>query len=314
MMEQDSISTPIHYSEQPEIHYSEPEAHYSEQPEIHYSEQPDTLHLPGEGIPRDLTAVDVPIYYRENYFSDDSLYHLELGADKSGISGTPISHGEVHSDLITGLLIVCFLIACVVLSQAPGFMTRQIKLFFSNKTSDHSDAETGTELKMQLLLLSGTCVIVTILYFLYTLVFNTDTFTLTSNYVLLGIFMIAFMAYYAIQFLLYMMVNGTFFEQTENKKFLTSRLFLSSLEGILLFPAIVLLAFLHFSSSSIIIYTAIILILVKILAFYKSYIIFFKQKRFFLQIILYFCTLEIIPLLMLLSGLSVIVDILKVNY
>ena len=132
-------------------------------------------------------------------------------------------------------------------------MTRQIKLFFSNKTSDHSDAETGTELKMQLLLLSGTCVIVTILYFLYTLVFKTDTFTLTSNYVLLGIFMIAFMAYYAIQFLLYMMVNGTFFEQTENKKFLTSRLFLSSLEGILLFPAIVLLAFLHFSSSSIII-------------------------------------------------------------
>ena len=300
MMEQDSISTPIHYSEQPEIHYSQPEAHYSEQPEIHYSEQPDTLHLPGEGIPRDLTAVDVPIYYRENYFSDDSLYHLELGADKSGISGTPISHGEVHSDLITGLLIVCFLIACVVLSQAPGFMTRQIKLFFSNKTSDHSDAETGTELKMQLLLLSGTCVIVTLLYFLYTLVFKTDTFTLTSNYVLLGIFMIAFMAYYAIQFLLYMMVNGTFFEQTENKKFLTSRLFLSSLEGILLFPAIVLLAFLHFSSSSIIIY--------------KSYIIFFKQKRFFLQIILYFCTLEIIPLLMLLSGLSVIVDILKVNY
>ena len=62
MMEQDSISTPIHYSEQPEIHYSQPEAHYSEQPEIHYSEQPDTLHLPREGIPRDLTSVDVPIY------------------------------------------------------------------------------------------------------------------------------------------------------------------------------------------------------------------------------------------------------------
>ena len=35
--------------------------------EIRYSERPDTLHLPGDGIPKDLKAVSLPQqYYREN--------------------------------------------------------------------------------------------------------------------------------------------------------------------------------------------------------------------------------------------------------
>ena len=35
--------------------------------EIKFSEQPDTLHLPGEGIPKDLKVVNLPQYYRENF-------------------------------------------------------------------------------------------------------------------------------------------------------------------------------------------------------------------------------------------------------
>jgi len=54
--------------------------------------------------------------------------------------------------------------------------------------------------------------------------------------------------------------------------------------------------------------------LVKILTFYKSYIIFFKQKRYFLQIILYFCALEIVPLFALWGGLLSIVDLFKIKF
>ena len=36
--------------------------------EIHYSEQPDTLHLPGHEIPRDLKDVNLPQDYRESFF------------------------------------------------------------------------------------------------------------------------------------------------------------------------------------------------------------------------------------------------------
>ena len=41
--------------------------------EIHYSSQPDTLHLPGHGIGRNLKDVNLPQYYRENFFSKSDI-------------------------------------------------------------------------------------------------------------------------------------------------------------------------------------------------------------------------------------------------
>ena len=110
------------------------------------------------------------------------------------------------------------------------------------------------------------------------------------------------------------MVNNLFFDSGRNKKFLTSLLYLSSLEGLLLYPALALLAFMHLPAQNAIWYCIFVLILVKILTFYKSFTIFFKQNDLFLQIILYFCALEMVPLISLWGGLSVIVDILKINF
>ena len=57
-----------------------------------------------------------------------------------------------------------------------------------------------------------------------------------------------------------------------------------------------------------------ILLLTKILTFFKLWAIFFRQTGYFLQIILYLCALEIIPLLSLVGVLSLIADVLKVNF
>jgi hypothetical protein len=57
-----------------------------------------------------------------------------------------------------------------------------------------------------------------------------------------------------------------------------------------------------------------ILILTKILTIYKCWTIFFRQMSGFLQIILYLCALEIIPLLSIVGGLTLITDQLKVNF
>ena len=281
---------------------------------IHYSEQPDTLHLPGEDIPRDLRAVNIPIYYRENFFSENSFYHLELGSEGYGIAGTPIPREVVHDDIITGIIILCFLTISFVLSRISGFITRQIKDFIYTPQEIHTATRTTYEMRMQIVLLCITCIIIAILCYLYTVIFIADTFTLSSDYILLGIFTGAIIGYFGLRFLLYAIVNNTFFSPKQNEKFLTNLLFLSILEGIVLFPAVIFLIFLDFSIENIILYTATVLILVKLLTIYKSHIIFFRQKKDFLQNILYFCALEIIPLFMLYGGLSVIVDILKVNF
>ena len=62
------------------------------------------------------------------------------------------------------------------------------------------------------------------------------------------------------------------------------------------------------------IYAIFVIILFKLLTFYKTHIIFFRRKGAFLQNILYFCALEIVPLLSLYGALVLTNSYLKINY
>ena len=110
------------------------------------------------------------------------------------------------------------------------------------------------------------------------------------------------------------MTDRVFFGRRKNLQFLGSLLFITAIEGVMLFPLVLLLTYFQISIQIAAYYFIFVLIFVKILTFYKSYVIFFKQKDFFLQIILYFCTLEMIPLSVLWTALAVITNSLKVNY
>ena len=78
-----------------------------------------------------------------------------------------------------------------------------------------------------------------------------------------------------------------------------TQIFLYALEGVLLFPIILLQVYFSLSLHAALIYTLIVMLFIKMLAFYKSYTIFFKRMGASLQIILYFCTLELMPLMAL---------------
>ena len=53
--------------------------------EIHWSEMPDTLHLPGHKPGKSFRDVSLPQYYRESFFSKDSLFHPELKGGRLGV-------------------------------------------------------------------------------------------------------------------------------------------------------------------------------------------------------------------------------------
>ena len=257
--------------------------------EIRYSEQPDTLHLPGEGIPKDLKAVNLPQYYRENFFSNDSLYHEELSAQEYyGMAGDPIPYSYANDHLVTSLLIIGFLLIAFTFSRMSNFIVGQAKNFIRPSKNSLSLSETSGEIYMQIILTGLTCIVYALLYYLYATEFLASTYVTSSEYALLGIFLGVFVVYYLLRFGLYTMVNNLFFDSDRNKKFLTSLLYISSLEGLLLYPALALLAFMHLPAQNAIWYCIIVLILVKIMTFYKCFTIFFKQNDLFLQIFLYF--------------------------
>jgi len=282
--------------------------------EIHYSEQPDTLHLPGHEVPRDLKQVSIPQYYRENFFSADTLYHPELEGGRVGVAGDPIPYAIHNDNIVTGLLIASFLLIMFAMSRISSFMIHQAKNFFYTPKVDQGFTETGTEIKFQIVFLVITSLYYALLFYFFATRRIAETFILSSEYGLLAIFAFMIFGYFLLKGLLYTLVNNIFFERKKNLHFLGNLLFIVSLEGVLLFPLVLLLAYFQFSMQNAINYCIFILALAKILTFYKTYIIFFKQKGLFLEIILYFCALEMIPLVMLWGGLLGVTSILKVNY
>ncbi len=282
--------------------------------EIHYSDRPDTLHLPGEGIPRDLKEVKLPQYYRESFFSNDTLFHSELGGERYGVAGDPVPQTLSGDSVITGVLILCFLMITFAFSRISGVFIKQMKDFFYIQKGEHTMTETGNEIRMQLVITAITCLTCALLYYLYTISKVDDVFIFSTEHALLGIFFIIIVAYFLLKSLAYTIVNNILFSGSKNKKFLTSFVFLSAVEGILLFPALLLQAYFQFAIQNVAYYCVGIVFLIKILTFYKSYVIFFRQNALYLQNILYFCALEMVPLLSLWGGLAVLVNQVRVIF
>lgn len=121
--------------------------------EVHYSNRPDTLHLPCHDAGRSIFDVSLPVYYEENYFSGDSLLHPEIKGGRHGVSGDPVPYTMRDDDIITGLLLLCFILVVVALSNSRRFIVRQLKDFLYVPHSGISAiTETTSEVRFQFFL------------------------------------------------------------------------------------------------------------------------------------------------------------------
>lgn len=288
-------------------------AHIKPSP-IHWSEMPDTLHLPGHKPGKSFRDVSLPQYYRESFFAKDSLFHPELKGGRQGVAGDPIPYTVAGDDFITILLVFCFLIACVAYAKSRLFIIRQAKTFFRTPRFGTTEiTETSGELRFQMFLGLQTCLLIAIGYFIYSRASISDTFTI-DQYQVISIYAGCVAAYFLVKAFLYSLLGWVFFDRKKNEQWMKSYLFLVSCEGVVLFPAIMLMTYFDFSLQAAVVYTLIVVGIAKILSFYKSFIIFFKRKGTFLQIILYFCALEVVPLFALWGGLVLISHYLKINF
>lgn len=280
---------------------------------IRYSDQPDTLHLPGHSPAQDLMEVNLPQYYRKNFFSNDTLFYTEKPGSLPGVAGDPIPY-TIHGDsAITMLLMLCFVILVVSLARLRLFIVRQLKNFFFPSYNDNSNNETSGELRLQFFLMVLSCLLLALGTYQYVTYFVADTFLLSSEFMLIVILFGVFMGYYLLKGLLYAFVDYVFFDSAQNMKWLKTVLFINASQSVLLFPAVLLIIYFNYSLESALYYFILVLIFLKILTFYKCWSIFFRQNSFYLQTFSYFCALEIVPMLSLISGLAVLIDNLKLN-
>ena len=82
-----------------------------------------------------LENVELPQYYKQNFFSTDSLWHPELNGGRYGIAGDPVPYTIRGDNMITALLLCCFILAFVAFSKSRWFIMRQTKQFFRTERS-----------------------------------------------------------------------------------------------------------------------------------------------------------------------------------
>ncbi|PTL33833.1 DUF4271 domain-containing protein [Prevotella sp. oral taxon 376] len=282
--------------------------------EIHWSQMPDTLHLPGHPRSKSVRDIGLPTYYKESFFMKDSLFHPELPGGRLGVSGDPIPYAIANDNFFASLLIGCFVLALVAFSQSRKFISRQAKNFFFVPHEHVTQIpETANEIRFQVFLVLQTYLLLALFFFFYSNAYVGEAFML-APYPVIAIYTGIGFAYFLLKVFLYWFTGWVFFDRRNNVQWLKSFLFIVSMEGVALFPIVVLQAFFGVSMQTTVVYAIVLLVFVKMLTFYKTYIIFFRKKSSFLQNILYFCALEIIPMLALWGVVITINSYLKINF
>lgn len=283
-----------------------------------YNTRPDTIGItPGTRIKESEILSNI-VNYRNPYLFTDTLNYSEKNNDRFGVAADPVPYTIASDDVITGLLVGSFLLAIVAISNARRFITRQIKTFFhiinNNDRLTTTLQETTNEIRFQVFLVVVACLLLSTFYFLYTLENVADTFILPSQYHMLIIYFSVFAFYFIARFLLYESVNWVFFDPVRRRIWNKSQLFLAALVGISLFPFVMAITYFGMSAKTGLVYILVIVSVYELLTLFKCYLIFFLHRGGFLQIILYFCALEIAPLAILLGALIEINNLLKITY
>ena len=234
----------------------------------------------------------LPLYYKETFFAKDSLLHPEVSGEALGVAGAPIPYQVRNDDVITGLLLVCLVAMLLTLANYKKLIGQWFKVLLTLQTS----------------------LLISIVVYFYTKGYLADTFIIGSEYQLIFIFFAILIVYFFAKGLLYSLVNNVFFDSKRNGQFQDTLLTVSASQAVVLLPVVLLLVYFGLSLENVLYYFAFVVVLGKIWVFYRCYVIFFRQKDFFLQIILYFCALEVVPLATIVGFWMILVDFLKVNF
>jgi hypothetical protein len=239
------------------------------------------------------------LFEKGTYFDDYSAFHLS-GHPVPGMEGEWIPYALQDDLCVLSILVFSFLLMCFVLNRGHLLILHQIKDFFVERERGNLFVETGNEFRYQLFLILNTALLLGLI--LYALFLNSsEVFSLYPTWFPLSISVAACIIAYLLKILLYSFVNWVFFDKVQNERWMEIYSLVISIQGVLLFLLACFIIFIDLSVEQGLIALSIILLIAKLLLFCKSFSIFFANLQGFLCNILYFCTLEMIPLLYLLK-------------
>lgn len=204
-----------------------------------------------------------------------------------------------NDDWLVCILIGCSLFTLFIIARSGQYIQNQIKhLFFeqANKNLLHA-TKTGKEIRYTFYLNLQTGFLFALLFFYYISQQATNpSLSITTSHLLIASYTIIIWLYGVAKVLLYRYVNWIFFDKRQQSSWNKSYFFLTSTEGVLFFPFILIMIFHHISIGSMTLYICILFGFVKLCLSYKTFLTFFANSHGFLHFITYLCALEIVPI------------------
>ncbi len=253
----------------------------------------------------------------QNFFSATSrLWHDGLSLENLGESGELINTPLQYDSWVNLFMVIFFTLSVVMIIKARGYLSYK----FHNLTR--------RPLLNSTILFEASKKASYLTYFIYQGIFvasllcyayviEAGALPLASDnvrYLALGLFALAFLGYLAIRKCAIVITHATFFDRQQRNMSKMERHFFLALESATLLPAAIAYMYLGCSAEKSILIALLMIIISKTLSLYKQYLIFFSKNSRFLRFFLYLCTLEAIPVAILIGILGFITHTLSTNF
>ncbi|MBQ8099015.1 MAG: DUF4271 domain-containing protein [Bacteroidaceae bacterium] len=260
------------------------------------SQRPDTLYLPWLPSSRPTTVPS----YRDGYFKGNPYLHPEQKITINGIPGDPVPYSLRSDEFVTSILLLSFFVAMYILTQSMHVLIMQLKNFFYNRDRNQIfTLKSDSEMKNQFYIVLLACFLMTLLFFNYTQERLTSVFNQVSPYLLLGLDMGIFLLFYLGKYACSMIFNWTFFSTQQRSQWMNAYNLMVLVQALCFMPVVLLVVYFDLSITVTIPLVLGIVCLTEILVIFKTKQIFFEYSFGIIHLFLYFCTLELVPLLFL---------------
>jgi len=231
------------------------------------------------------------------------------------VEGIERPYNVKNDNFFSCILLLALLLFVVSLSASSSVIGDKLKHFFRTKNAHDEEVEPVYEMRMMSLALASGAIAFATFYYFYAVKNGMRFFAETyHSYITYGVFFALTALFMQTKYLLYSITNNVFFDKQRHKEWKSDITLINVIESVAIFAILIAMLYMHIDIKIALASILLVLLIVKILAFYKCYQIFFKKISSIFQIILYLCTLEIVPLLALWSLLAIADNFLKIKF
>lgn len=250
------------------------------------------------------------------YFADSPYWHPERPACHIGMSCTPVPY-RVSTDSPTACaVLVCLVMLVYMLLRYGGEMRSQMHDYFLPARIRQGHRQ-GLSTAQGLLSMPYVCLMLSVMGSIGVSVVQQDRLALlpdaASRMTLQASYASVWLAFFFLKANSYAFINWIFFDKLVRREWHDTQFHVQALESVLLFPVLLIMVYMR-PSLQVFVWSVLgVIALAKVLLLYKAQRLFSAKIHGALHLIVYFCTLEVAPLWVILKLLTHITDLMQVN-